>query len=141
MKVLQRVLSVLCVVVLLVPSISSAEPNVNHIDTIKALLESLVEDYYYSKVECNESGFIIQIAHEGLSWGMLSVSAGLTDYEVWARCKESIIAFTNSTAELIKSCGIDEPNLLIVLLDDLTLETTYLAVYNGIVIYDYLPEQ
>ena len=139
MRFRYRLASLMVAFLLGFASIASAEPSQNIIDTMKRLIETSVDDYYYHKVECNESGVIVQIAFEGLSFGMMSISEGLSDSELWERSKASCIEYANSLLTLIKISGIVQPNLLFMLVDDLNMETTFLAIYNGTVIYDCLP--
>ena len=136
-----RLVSLAVALLLCVSSFASAESSQQMIDAMKKTIETLVDDYYYYKVECNVSGVIVKIAHEGLSFGVLSIGAGLSDSEVWEKARASSLEFANSLFAFIKVFHFTEPNCLFMLVDDLNMDTTYLSIYNGTIIYDYLPEK
>lgn len=140
MKVLQRVLSVLCIVlffVLCAVPLASAETTT--LDTFKALLETTLASHSYYDVELNESGVVIRVAQDGLANAALCITYGLQDYSDWESFRNVTVDYANSIYELIQVADLTATNCLYMLIDDISMDTTLLAIYNGQVIYDYLP--
>lgn len=131
----------LVILALAIPFSASAATEEPPIESIKAVLETMFEDVYYAKIDCNETGVIIRTSDEGIGTGVLAVEFGLADYEVWADLRTVTVDFANSIYFFLKECGIKDPNLLYVIVDDWTQDTIFLAIYNGKIVYDYLPNK
>lgn len=114
-----------------------AENESANMETIKSIVARPLEEFYYHKIEGNETGFIIQIAEEGLSLGAVSVLYGFTDRSEWEDYVNVTLDYANSISDLLIALGIENPNVLFIVLDDLELKSTLLAIYNGKVIYDF----
>ena len=107
------------------------------LSTIKSLLVSLLEQQYYYSLEGNESGFIVKISEEGIAKRAVSVLYGAIDRKEWKNKVSLVVDYANSISNFLSACGIENPNLLLIVLDDIEYKTTILAIYNGAVIYDF----
>lgn len=137
MKKFLRFVSLLLIITTLFSSTALAQSNTDTFSTTKALLEKILEQNYYYKLEGNESGFVIHISEEGIANACVSLMYGLNDRESWNSYVNSTIDYANSISDFLITCGIENPNLLFIVLDDLKFNSTILAIYNGNVIYDF----
>lgn len=139
MKKLLRRIALLLVLSCLFAPATLADSTTDLHSSIRGLLSNAMKDHYYYKIEGNESGYVIRIADEGIAAAVLSTAIGLSPREDWQAYSNSIINWANSISNFIKECGVENPNLLFILVDDWQMEETLLAIYNGTVIFDYAP--
>ena len=100
----------------------------------------------FSVVDCqynidgNASGFIIQFSQEGISSTIL-MSYLFGDKEtdkLWEEWKATTIELHYELCSYIEQCGIQKPNLTLMLTDHVEKETVYLLIVNGQVVFDFL---
>lgn len=119
------------------------EPEAD-INLIKSLLEiSLADSYDYYAVEGDETGFIISIGTEGLAaaTALAKYSGYDENYEPWVEAKESTLAMYATTYESIESFGMEDPALMVVVVNDSNTENWLLVISDGIITYDVLADQ
>lgn len=112
-------------------------------DTIKTLIESTISDSFdYYKVEGDETGFTIDLAGDGVtSFVMLAKANGEDETnEEWVGLKESMMGMYNSLYEMIETFGMEDPTLMISVLNDTNTENYLLVILNGSFIYDVMAE-
>lgn len=100
----------------------------------------------FSVVDCqcningNASGFIIQFSKEGMSSTILMAYLfGDEETEkLWEEYKAATVELHYELYSYIEQCGVQNPNLTLMLTDHEEKETVYLLIVNGQVVYDFL---
>ena len=135
----------LCIIALLVslllPFHASAETTSEKIEACKMLLEMTLvpNDYATYDIECDNSGFTIYDNVEGLFFGCVSYAAGLSDAEKWESYVASTVDYAESIRNLIHEITEENLSLLYVMVDTSWRNSPFLVIYNGTVIYDFMP--
>ena len=139
MKNMIRFVAVLLLIFAICSSYAFAESESIDYHAIVDMLQYICEysGYDYCKIEANESGFIIQVAQDGIYLYFLAMIYGMVDRSTWEEYVEINVNAANAISDTITACGIENPNLLFVLLDDRTHDASLLTICNGSVIYDY----
>lgn len=123
---------------------TTAKADKTQTDKIQCAKSALYE--VFSVVDCqhcisgNTSGFIIQFSKEGMSSTIL-MSYLFGDEEtdkLWKEYKAATVDLHHELCSYIEQCGIQKPNLTLMLTDHEEKETIYLLIVNGQVVYDFL---
>ena len=119
---------------------TTAQTQTEALRIVKHGLEDVFSGQIYSKVQCNESGIIVWMADEGTAEkvaGFLAVGYNET-CENWVQFKGKSVNLYNSIRTFAIDNGIEEPNVLFVLVDDINFETVLMAIRNEEVIFDIM---
>ena len=112
-------------------------------DTIISLIEMILADNFtdYS-VNYEENYYTINVSSTNLASEVLSAKlAGYDEsYGPWVTLKESMTTRSNSIFDFIKTCGVEDPSLLINVINDQNKDNTLLSMLNGVIIYDALAD-
>lgn len=100
----------------------------------------------FSYVDCqytisgNASGFVVQYSQEDMSMTVLmSYLFGNEETDaIWREFRTANIDLYTELYSYIEQCGIQKPNLTIMLTDYEEKESVYLMIVNGQVVYDFL---
>lgn len=136
MNLMLKVFSILLIITVPFSSVAFTEEYDTYLDEVRAMVESIVKKSDYYRVEGNESGFVIWVAEDGLVNATLAYILGVRDYSEWESRINVTVDFVNSIANFIAVCGIENPNLLFIIVDDLTYQVPLLIVCNGEVVYN-----
>jgi len=128
--------SVLLIFAISFTSVTFAEKYDTYLDDVKFLIESVLREEDYNMVYGNESGFVIYTATDGLLGGAIAVMNGTIDYSEWESYINATIDYANSIAHFIELVGIENPNLLFIVVDEYSHEMPLLAICNGKVVYN-----
>lgn len=134
-----KCISVLLVIVCMFAPSVHAETTVDLHENIRGLLEMTLQDFPHYEIVGNDSGYIIRIASDGFGLSAMLTSIGLQTRANWKDNIDSVIEWANSISEFIKVCGVENPNLLVIVVDEFSYDETILAIYNGKVIFDFAP--
>ena len=137
-----RIISILCVLCFVSVAVAenTSQSQAKPIQVVKNGLEKALSQQIYCKVQCNESGIIVWMADEGTADTLTSLFAAGYDEtnDSWVEFKNKIIGLYNSIHEFAIANGIENPDILYTLVDDINFETVLLAVYNGEIIFDIM---
>lgn len=126
-------------------------PSATHtpvpIDTgaIKEELEKRIsKTYSYYDVQVDETGAIIYMTNDG----MVSAVSVLKQYysssaevrNTWETMRKSILALHDDIYNYLASCGIDNPTVMVQLVNDENKENVLLGAAYGMIIYDFMSE-
>jgi len=139
MKLLLRTISLLLVVSCAFSATAFAETDLHA--NIKKLLSTAMQDFYYHRIEGNESGYVIRRADEGAANVALLTASGALPRSVWQSYIDSTLVYVNSISDFLDACGAEGGNLLFLVVDDYNFDFILLAFYNGTLIYDYVPAE
>lgn len=141
MKKLVLLASIALMVILfsLAPA-SLAETEENKITIVKSLIETSLQDKDYYSLSCSKSGFIVKIAGDGVAYTAASyMMAGYDETkQEWVDYKNSVVEYAKSIQNFIEVAGIENPNLLFMVVDEYEFSSILLAIFNGEIIYDIL---
>ena len=110
---------------------------------IKSFLETMLADSFdYSLVEGDETGFTISVAINGLTAEVYTAkTAGYDEnYGPWVDAKNSMLEAYNATYELLITMGMENPSLMMIVLNDTNHDNYLLAMYAGSIVYDVMAD-
>jgi len=139
MKHTSRFLAILIAITFVFSAPVSAEQESDLHSNIHSLLELLFKDSYYYKIEGNESGYVIYVAYEGVAASVFLTEMGMLPRDYWQEYIDATVEWADSISEFLAVCGAENPNVLFILVDDFEMKETLLVIYNGQVIFDYVP--
>ena len=121
----------------------SAEADEDAMDPalIKSLLETMLVDAFdYTLVEGDETGFTISVAINGLTAEVYAAkTAGYDEnYAPWVEAKNSMLEAYSATYELLVSLGMENPSLMMIVLNDTNYDNYLLAMYENSIVYDVM---
>lgn len=135
----------LCVIILLVslllPLCASAEITSEDLANCKVLLEIVLQsdDVSSYDVVCDNEGFIVYETIDGAFFSCVSYATGLSDTAQWDSYILSTVDYMESIRNLLHEATGENIGLLYVMTDPASRDVPFLVVYNGTVIYDFLP--
>ena len=112
-------------------------------ETIMDLIEvNSAGNFDYFNIEGDETGFTMYVGIDGLAANITAAKAAGFDEteESWVEAKESMAYMYDSLYELIETCGIKDPSLMVIVVNDVNIENYLLVFYNGEVVYDVMAE-
>lgn len=110
-------------------------------DLVIAMMElSVAGKFDYHKIEGDETGITLSIAMDGLAQDMVIAGYSGKDenYEPWVDVKENMVGLCNTIHDSAVQFGMDNPIIMVNVLNDQNHENILLGIMNGIVIYDAL---
>ena len=101
-----------------------------------ALLEKNFDDRY--RVEKTEEGAVsVSVWQDGVSLGAMLAKAGdANSKEAWDVLKSNMSNMSLSMIESMEAMGIQNPVLMVNILNDQNLDNTLLSMINGVVVFD-----
>lgn len=112
-------------------------------ETIMDLIKvNAAGNFDYFNIEGDETGFTMYVGMDGLAANVATAKAAGYDEtdESWAEAKESLAYMYDSIYELMETCGMKDPSLMVCVVNDANTENYLLVFYNGEVIYDVMAE-
>ena len=133
----------LVLLILSLVSVAIAETTPSKTEALRVVkfgLEDALSNQSYRKVQCNESGIIVWMADEGTADKVADfLTAGYdSECEPWMNFKQKSIGLFNSIRSFAVDNGVDDPQLMFLLVDDINFETVLLAIKNEEIIFDIM---
>lgn len=126
------------------PVATKAPIKKSDIDSIAETFKGyFVKTFDICKVEGDEEGFIIQIGMTGFAKTLKPLKAtGVgSDYAEWAEMRDSLTAVVEQMVKIAESNGMDDPMVMLSLVNDEDTNMTLLTIVNGYVVYDSMAEK
>ena len=123
-------------------NVSAETAEDSKIALAKFLIESVLEDgCSYCKVEGDSTGFMIDIAIDGLAQKVqIGKIMGYDEtHSDWVKVREAMLSMYASLVDCIESiAGIENPNVMLTVFNDVNTNNIAMMIHKGIILYDVM---
>lgn len=139
MKAFKRFIALLLVFFCSFTTIAFADNSSDFHSSVKKMLETLLKEFDSYQIEGNDSGYYICISFDGIMDAIAAVMVGQKSHDDWQKFINVTVDYANSIQNFLNVAGVQNPNLLFVVIDDCGFNIPLLIICNGEIIYDFMP--